>query len=269
MDRPTRVAPLADGFGPEWAEAWGVDGRGVYAEFTVSGETQRMRYVAPGRFRMGSGADEAERSEKERPHEVVLTRGYWVADTACTQGLWEAVLGTNPSRFVGRRRPVENVSWEDCQEFLGRINALRPGLDLRLLTEAEWECACRAGTHTPFSFGPTITTDQVNYDGHHPYAGGQRDRDRGETVDVASLPPNAWGLYEMHGNVMEWCNDWYGEYPLHTVTDPRGPDDGYSRVLRGGSWIDDARCARSACRNYVSPKARYGHFGVRIARGHE
>ena len=123
-----------------------------------------------------------------------------------------------------------------------------PGLDLRLPTEEEWEYACRAGTTKPFSFGENITPEQVNYDGGYPYSGGKKGKNRGETVEVGSFPCNDWGLYEMHGNVWEWCSDWYGEYPLGPVVDPTGPEGGGLRVLRGGSWIDDGGNVRSADR---------------------
>jgi formylglycine-generating enzyme required for sulfatase activity len=221
---------------------------------------------------MGSPAGpsgEPERRDNETQHEVILTRGYWVADTACTQALWQAVMGENPSHFKGPRRPVENVTWDECQEFLSRINQARSELELRLLTEAEWEYACRAGTSTPFSFGLNVTTDQVNFNGNYPYAGGPTGKYREQTVDVGSLPPNAWGLHEMHGNVWEWCGDWYGEYASGPVVNPTGPETGHSRVLRGGSWYYIAGIARSAYRSHYPPGDRYRYIGFRFARGHQ
>jgi formylglycine-generating enzyme required for sulfatase activity len=127
------------------------------------------------------------------------------------------------------------VSWEAVQTFLDRLNALVPGLDAGLPSEAQWEYACRAGTTAPFSFGRNITPEQ-NYDGNYPYAGAEKGLYRERTVAVGSLPPNPWGLYEMHGNVWEWCADWYGPYPDGSQIDPAGPPDGSRRVLRGGSW---------------------------------
>ncbi|MCI0734135.1 MAG: formylglycine-generating enzyme family protein, partial [Methylococcaceae bacterium] len=211
---------------PEWADDFGVDENGIYAVFRFRNVAQTLRWIPPGSFRMGSPENEPERSDDETPHEVVLTRGFWLADTTCTQALWEAVMGDNPSYFKGRDRPVETVRWEDTQAFLEKINSGVPGLALRLPTEAEWEYACRAGTATPFWFGGQIAPEQVNYNGNYPYAGGAKGRYRQETVAVKSLPCNPWGLYEMHGNVWEWCQDWYGGYDVEGIVDPAGPSGG-------------------------------------------
>ncbi len=218
---------------------------------------------------MGSPDDEPERRDDEGPqHAVKLSQGYWLFDTACTQALWQAVMGKNPSRFMGDdRRPVDRVSWNDVQGFLTRLNERVPGLDLDLPTEAQWEHACRAGTATPFSFGATITPEQVNYDGNYPYADGAKGLDRKETVPVGSLPPNAWGLYEMHGNLLEWCADGRRDYTAQPETDPRGPDSAFTlRVLRGGAWDSDARLAHAACRYWNRPGARSDSIGFRCAR---
>ncbi|HYN77723.1 MAG TPA: formylglycine-generating enzyme family protein, partial [Lamprocystis sp. (in: g-proteobacteria)] len=185
----------------------------------------------------------------------------------CTQALWEAVMGENPSRFQGAERPVERVSWEDAQGFIERINAALPGLDLRLLTEAEWEHACRAGTTTPFWFGDQITPEQVNYNGNHPYTGGPKGLYREQTIEGKALTCNAWGLYQLHGNVWELCADWFGDYPTDAVEDPTGPEAGEQRVLRGGSWIDRAGGCRSAQRHPREPARRLGLRGFRLARG--
>ncbi|MFD1624846.1 formylglycine-generating enzyme family protein [Azospirillum griseum] len=177
-----------------------------------------------------------------------------------------AVMGENPSEFTGDdRRPVDNVIWNDVQGFLTRLNARVPGLDLSLPTEAQWEHACRAGTTTPFSFGATVTPEQVNYDGNSPYADGHKGLYRVSTVAVGSLPPNAWGLYEMHGNLWEWCADGVRDYTAEAETDPRGPESA-KRVLRGGSWLSFARNARAACRNWSLPDVRYDDIGFRCAR---
>jgi formylglycine-generating enzyme required for sulfatase activity len=260
---------------PGFAHASGEDAFGRWAEFSVPDPkgalvTQRLRWIPPGRFLMGSPATEAERYDDEGPqHEVTFAQGFWLFDTACTQALWQAVMGTNPSRFKGADRPVEMVSWEDCGIFIDRINRLRPGLDLVLPSEAQWEYACRAGTSIPFSVGSTITPEQVNYDGNYPYTSGAKGRYRQETVPVASLPPNPWGLYEMHGNVWEWCADhWHDNYQ-------GAPGNGSAwrgaagRVVRGGSWRSSARFCRSAYRRANVPGYRSGLIGFRCARGQD
>ena len=164
------LAQLREGFRqPSWAEDYGLDEYGLYASFRIGGIDQRMRWIVPGEFLMGSPEDEAERFDNETPHRVILSQGFWLADTACTQALWQAVMGNNPSRFLqGEERPVENVSWDDVQQFLTQLNSLSPDFDFRLPTEAEWEYACRAGTTTAFWFGDQITPEQVNYDGRYP-----------------------------------------------------------------------------------------------------
>jgi formylglycine-generating enzyme required for sulfatase activity len=251
---------------PAWADTFGVDEYGIYADFSIKKVAQRMRLILPGRFIMGSPAGEPDRYEWETLHEVILTRGFWLADTACTQALWQAVMGKNPVEFKGGRRPVEKVSWEDCLTFIEKINRKKPDLHLRFPSEAEWEYACRAGTGTPFWFGDNITPDQVNYNGNYPYAEGEKGEYRGRTVEVKSLPCNEWGLYQMHGNVWEWCADWYGDYPEGPVIDPTGPDSGESRVLRGGSWVYYGRHARSAYRDGSDPSGRWHLIGLRLAR---
>jgi formylglycine-generating enzyme required for sulfatase activity len=247
---PETVAPAPEGeVGLEGSEGaatlrFGIDARfGVFADVSLATQhgqaTQRLRWIEPGTFLMGSPEDEPEREDREGPrHPVTISRGFWLADTACTQELWQAVMGENPSPFKHPEQPVETVSWHDVQEFLRKLEALLPGCRADLPTEAEWEYACRAGTTTPFSFGETITTEQVNYD-------------RGKTVPVKSLPPNPWGLYEMHGNVWEWCADGLRTYNGELQVDPRGPEDTGEearRADRGGSWINFAWNARSAYR---------------------
>ena len=257
---------------PDWAGRHGVDPSGWWAEFEVKGVVQRMRWLPPGEFLMGSPADEPERFAEgewaETQHQVILTQGFWLADTACSQALWQAVLGDNPSEFKGPDRPVEQVNWTDVVErFLPALDALVPGLEAVLPSEAQWEYACRAGTQTPFSFGATITTDQVNYDGNYPYADGAKGEYREQTVEVKALPANDWGLYQMHGNVWEWCADWLGDYPREEVVDPVGPSGGRRRVWRGGSWIDDGAHCRSADRDADEPVVRRDFYGFRLSRG--
>ena len=219
---------------------------------------------------MGSPKLEPEREflgGDETQHEVILTEGYWLGETTVTQALWEVVMGENPSKFKGAERPVETVSWLEVQRFLQAFNGKRDDLGFRLPRETEWEYACRAGTTTPFWFGENITPEQVNYYGEYPYANGEKGRFRVETVEVKALPGNSWGLYQMHGNVWEWCEDWYGEYPKGPVTDPKGPATGDDRVLRGGSWNDIGVYCRSAYRYRFRPVSRISNTGFRLARG--
>ncbi|NBC33981.1 MAG: SUMF1/EgtB/PvdO family nonheme iron enzyme [Alphaproteobacteria bacterium] len=253
LDTAARFPPR---FPPPFAAAWGDDEFGLWAEFhlpATEGDgsiVQRLRWIEPGTFLMGSPEDEPQRLDDEGPqHLVTISRGFWLADTACNQALWQAVTGNNPSRFQGENRPVENVSWHDVQGFLRDLEPQLEGVLPGLPTEAEWEYACRAGTTTAFSFGDTITAEQVNYDGNFPYGGAKKGLDRGETVAVKTLPPSPWGLYEMHGNVWEWCADGFRNYDAAPQRDPRGPEgkDAH-RVHRGGSWLGEARIARSAFR---------------------
>ncbi|MDX5955977.1 MULTISPECIES: formylglycine-generating enzyme family protein [Azospirillum] len=270
-DDPVRPEEDRDAFWktsipPSWAEDWGLDDFGAWVTFRVKSVIQRMRWIPPGSFRMGSPEGEAERFEDEGPqHAVTLSRGFWLFDTACSQALWRVVMGKNSSRFQNDERcPAENVPWNDVQKFLKRINRLLPGLSLDLPTEAQWEYACRAGTAAPFSFGETITSDQVNYDGSRSYRDGPKGRFRQRTVPVGSLPPNPWGLHEMHGNVWEWCADGWRDYIGEAVTDPRGPEtDDAGRVLRDGSWIGDARYVRAAIRLRSPPDGRLVGIGFR------
>jgi formylglycine-generating enzyme required for sulfatase activity len=239
-----------------WMSAEGSDTYGRWADLQANGETQRLRWIAPGRFRMGSPSSEVGRFEDEDPqHEVTLTRGFWLADTACTQALWQAVVGSNPSGFKGDlQRPVDSVSWDDVTGlFLPKLKDLLGGrADVLLPTEAEWEYACRAGTTTAYSFGDRFDPAEVHVQAE-------------ETVPVKALAPNAWGLHQMHGNVWEWCADAKRTYAASAVENPDGGQDGVGRVLRGGSWGIEAGCARSACRYLDTRFSRIQDFGFRFA----
>lgn len=237
-------------------------------EIEIGGVTQRFCWISPGRFLMGSPADEPERSANEVQHRVTLTKGFWLADTACTQELWQAVMWENPSAFKNNtHNPVENVSWYDVQQFISLLNRLVPGLSARLPTEAEWEYACRAGTTTPFSFSDELTPERVNYYGHqYPYKGGERGEYRGTTVPVKTFPANAWSLYEMHGNVLEWCADGWRRYDGAECENPRGPEgERDSRVVRGGSFTSTGGYVRSAHRYWSWPDSRTLIIGFRLA----
>ncbi len=181
-------------------------------------------------------------------------------------------MGNSPSKFKGEDRPVETVSWEDAHAFIDTMNNKKPALTLCLPSEAQWEYACRAGTTTPFHFGENITSEEVNFRGTKPYNDGRKSDNRNEIIAVASLPCNAWGLYEMYGNVWEWCRDsWLEHFGSQSVTDPENVISGAYRVLRGGSWIGDGKNVRSACRRPLEPTRRFDDvsFGFRLARGHE
>jgi formylglycine-generating enzyme required for sulfatase activity len=193
-------------------------------------------------------------SKQGKQHEVTLTKPFYMGKHEVTQEQWEAVMGKNPSTTKGAKLPVTNVSWEDCQEFIKKLNKKTDG-GYRLPTEAEWEFACRAGTSTAYSFGDKITPKDANY----------RDSKIGKPVAVGSYKPNAFGLFDMHGNVWEWCEDWHGEYPF-AVTDPKGPATGNRRVLRGGSFPDLVSGARSSGRSHLSPTDRGTDGGFRLAR---
>ena len=270
---PPQNARLPPLFPEAWASGWGQDRFGLWQSFTVGDATQMLRWIPLGDFLMGSPKDARERESfgnDETQHTVILTRGFWLADTACTQALWRAVLDESPSRFKGDDLPVDEVSWTDIVErFLPALNEAVPGLEAALPTEAQWEYACRAGTTTPFSFGANISPEQVNYNSNYPYADGKKGLYREKTVPVKALPANAWGLYQMHGNVWEWCADWLDEYPEGTLVDPVGPADGRERVLRGGGWrsYGGGWNCRSAFRYGFEPGNRSGYYGFRLARG--
>ena len=214
-------------------------------------------WIPAGSFMMGSPKEEKERRDNEAQHKVTLTRGFYMSIHPVTQEQWEAVMGTEPSHFSGDKNlPVESVSWIDCQEFIMKLceKDMKP---YRLPTEAEWEYSCRSGTTTTFHFGETISTDQANFSGKE----GERRR---KTTSVASFPANAWGLHDMHGNVWQWCQDQYDEYPQKDVVDPQGPDKKENRVLRGGSWNHAPDYCRSASRLWGLPSHRSKYFGFRL-----
>ncbi len=251
-----------------WANDIGVDKYGLWASIDIDNIVLRMRWIAPGRFLMGSPESEAERRDNELQHEVTLSQGYWLAETACSQGLWAAVTGKRPSHFEGDDLPVEKVSWDDCVLFCKELTSRLPGsLTIRLPTEAEWEYACRAGTDTAFNWGNDLSTEQANYDGHFPYNDGKKGEYRKKTLPVDAFAPNGWGLYQMHGNVWEWCADIYGNYKSGQLTDPKGAETGGNRVLRGGSWGRDGHYLRSAFRFNFAPDIRYRLTGLRFAGG--
>ena len=213
-------------------------------------------------FLMGSPTSEKGRSDLEMQHRVTLTQGFWMGKYEVTQRQWECVMDSNPSNFKGANRPVEKVSWSDCQNFIRKINAAGQ-VTVALPTEAQWEYACRAGTTTPFNFGSTLKGDKANCDGNYPYGTITQGPYRIKTRDVGSYASNDWGLYDMHGNVWEWCADLYGNY-TGDVANPTGPASGMFRVDRGGSWSSYARGCRSASRDRSGPGDRYDNLGFRL-----
>ena len=302
---------------PTWARAIGRDRFGLWAELLFKrdkadpGVPYRMRWIPPGRFLMGSPADEPGRFDNEGPqHPVVITRGYWLGETPVTQALWQAVTGENPSEFKTPDRPVENVTWNQCRDlFIARLNgtiAADRGEAFRLPTEAEWEYACRAGTTTATYAGPIeirgkndapILDDIAWYGGNsgvdfdlqngvdsRGWPKKQHPHTKAGTRRVAQKLPNPWGLYDMLGNVYEWCSDWFqSDYygagsrasrssassssSSATQQDPTGPATGVLRVHRGGSWDDDAWFVRAAFRYHFRPGYRNRNLGLRLARG--
>jgi len=217
--------------------------------------------IPGGTFMMGSPTSESDRESDEVQHQVTLSP-YLICKTEVPQSAWERVMGSNPSYFKGTNLPVEQVSWDECMSFCQKTG-------LSLPTEAQWEFACRAGTQTPFNVGPNIMTDIVNYDGNYPYAGANEGQYRKTTVAVGSLlNANAYGLYDMHGNVCEWCSDWYGDYQTAQPIDPKGLEAESFRICRGGSWSNGARDCRSAYRYYVYPSNRSRLIGFRPLRAY-
>ena len=228
----------------------------VLGEGTIAGETKtfvlpggavmEMVWCPPGTFMMGHPEDE---DSGVTLHEVTLTKGFWMGKTEVTQAQWKSVMGNNPSEFKGDNLPVENVSWDDCQQFCKKTG-------LQLPTEAQWEYACRAG-----STGPYAGTGNLEEMGWYV------DNSDDETHPVGTKQPNAWGLYDMHGNVCEWCADWWGDYPNDAVTDPQGASSGWNRVVRGGSWCFDAGSCASSYRDYAcDPSDADNYVGFRLVR---
>jgi hypothetical protein len=258
--RETVDHPLSDGNPPAWASSWGQDEYGVWVEFTLDGVKQRLRWIPPGHFTTGSPEDEPGRYEDEGPqHQVTLAQGFWLFDTLVTQALWQAVMGDNPSHFQSPQRPVERVSWEDCQHFIARLNQRIPGLELSLPTEAQWEYACRAGSASMYCFGD----DEQLLGDYAWFSSNSQTR----THPVGQKRTNAWCLHDMHGNVWEWVQDWYldGYYNDSPRTDPIGPELGEDRVVRGGSWHSEAVYGRSAHRGSRKPTNRDNNLGFRLA----
>jgi len=222
-------------------------------------------FIPPGSFLMGS--DHPQGQDDEKPvHRVTLTKGFFLGIHPVTQAQWKAITGATPSHFPGINRPVENVSWDDCQEFCRVLTAHLGGRGtVGLPSEAEWEYACRAGTTTEYHYGDIITTDLVNYNGKVTWNPSRRGIYRKETTDVGSFPANPWGLFDMHGNVYEWCQDRHVPYNPGDQIEPiqlkSVPFEG--RTLRGGCYLYPEGVCRSASRNRADPAALLMHVGFR------
>jgi formylglycine-generating enzyme required for sulfatase activity len=223
--------------------------------------------IPPGTFMMGSPLTESGRDNDEKQHSVALTEGFYIQTTEVTQGQWKAVMGNNPSFFknCGDDCPVEQVSWNDAQELILKLNQMEGSDRYRLPTEAEWEYACRAGSKTAVANGG-ISELECGHDSNLDAMGWYCGNARKKTHPVAQKNPNAWGLYDMHGNVFEWCQDRYGDYYSISVTDPTGPMGGLYRVYRGGGWNFGARLCRSADRLKFTPDYKSRVLGFRLLR---
>jgi len=224
-------------------------------------------YIPPGTFMMGSPENELERRSNETHHKVTLTKGFYMQITEVTQGQWKNIMGNNPAYFknCGDDCPVEMVYWDDTQAFILKLNEKEGKIKYRLPTEAEWEYAARGGTTTPYYWGNSADCTKANY-GNGSSSSECKEQNPGKTVKVAIFNPNSWGLYDMSGNVYEWVQDWYGDYPSGVVTDPTGTNTGSHRVLRGGGWNSYVYNCRSAYRNGHTPDNRHDYLGFRLVR---
>jgi formylglycine-generating enzyme required for sulfatase activity len=244
----------------------------------------KLARIPAGKFTMGSPASEAERESDESAHEVTISKPFYLGVFEVTQGQYQKVMGKNPSFFSapnggGPDHPVDQVIYKEAVAFCSKLSGLakeeEAGRVYRLPTEAEWEYACRAGTKTVFNVGDSLSSKQANFNGNEPYGGAAKGPYLGKPAKVGSYPPNAWGLYEMHGNVWEWCADYYDAnyYARSPTKDPKGPAKGvlptdygnFYRVVRGGCWLDEGRGCRAAYRFRFMPKERYRLVGFRVA----
>jgi formylglycine-generating enzyme required for sulfatase activity len=259
-----------------------------------------MLFIKGGTFMMGSSGNEPGRKDDEIRHQVTVS-DFWMGKYEVTQSEWESIMGSNPSFFKGKRKPVDSVGWYAVIAFCN-MKSLKDGLKpsysikgssdpskwgvipeywnddwsnvvcdwtangYRLPTEAEWEYACRAGTSTAMAFGDSLSSTQAHFNGTHPYNGGTKESYLRDTMTVGSYPPNAWGLCDMHGNVWEWCWDVYGEYAQGNALNPRGVLTGGFRVNRGGGWISGGGTLRSASRGYGNPNEGGNTLGFRLVR---
>ena len=229
--------------------------------FTIPDLNLDMIWVEPGTFMMGSPKSEEGHRGNETQHQVTLSKGFYLGKHEVTQAQWERVMGNNPSKFMGADRPVEQVSWDDAVAFCKKLTEMEKkagrvpeGMAYQLPTEAQWEYTCRAGTTTAYSWGDSISAKNASHHRKNPEG----------TTPVGKYPPNPWAFHDMHGNVWEWCADWWGVYPSGSVTDPEGPASYSSRVKRGGAWYHGGTTLRSAKRIYHAPSNRLTGLGFRV-----
>ena len=247
-----------------------------YTEDLGDGLKLTLMLIPAGEFLMGTPEDEPESSDDERPQHLVKVPQFLMGRCPITQVQWKVVAGypqiereldPDPSVFKGDNRPVENVSWEDAQEFCERLSA-ETGKEYRLPSEAQWEYGCRSGTTTPFHYGETITAEIANYRGTEIYNNGPKGEYRQQTTEVGMFPANEWGLHDMHGNVWEWCeDDWHSDYegvPSDGSAWTESDRESARRLLRGGSWGGNPVYCRSACRNNNSRDIRNDCIGFRV-----
>ncbi|MDR3108180.1 MAG: formylglycine-generating enzyme family protein [Planctomycetaceae bacterium] len=254
---------------------------GARMELTIEGVRYAFRWCPAGKFMMGSPRGEEDRNEDETQHEVTLTQGFWMGETEVTAPMWSCVMKSIPYNKLSKERklpfPITRVSWHDCEAFIDKLNKLGvapSGFKFSLPTESQWEYACRAGTKGAYS--DKLDNAAWYNSNSGPNGGAPTHRYEGEpmyTHQVGTKDENNWGLYDMHGNVWEWCNDWYGDYPTDSVIDPTGAANGGWRVYRGGCWYSPARSCRSAVRHdgvpfnrsISSPKDKSTYLGLRIS----
>ena len=247
----------------------GADGK---VAFNVPSVSMELLWCRPGTFQMGSPGTEDKREGDEVLHEVTLTRGFFLGRHEVTQSQWANIMPVNASRNKGDALPIEGVSWEDCMEFCRKLTDLESkagripgGWAFQLPTESQWEYASRAGQTKPFAFGDTLTSQQANFDGSNPYGDVASGIKHGKATVVGSYKPNAWGFYDMHGNVWEWCRDYFCDYPKGPVRDPLGPGKRARRVMRGSGWLSSGSRVRSAERDGMAPAKRDSTHGFRCS----
>ena len=244
----------------EWNE------ENINASYTCTYTSMEFVKISAGTFFMGSTKNELCHESDETQHNETISKDFYLGIYEVTQAQWRKVMGNNPSHFnYCDNCPVEQVSWLDVQDFITKLNK-QTGRNYRLPTEAEWEYSCRAGTATPFNTGNNLTTGQANYDGCLPYNSdvNMNGTDRNATTIVGSFSPNKWGLYDMHGNVYEWCSNWYDDYQLGHMSNPKGFASGTTRVIRGGNFACAARYCRSAYRDHFLPNEKNVGIGFRL-----